>query len=134
MLTLASASLWAILASEPGLLSPPMRRTSDSTARVPCSSKNDAVIDGVAGGNGVDVDFSGTEGVANASEHAGTVIEKESELGGDLHNRCVCHGGLKRLTGMKQTRILSILGPGRSTLEVVWILPMQCGGGWGCFA
>lgn len=46
---------------------------------------DDAVIYRIAGGNGIDVNFSGTESFANAGQGSGAVFKKQGELLGDLH-------------------------------------------------
>jgi len=57
-----------------------------SSAVIIYDETNDAVIDGIAGCDRVDIDFRFRQGVCKPGEHAGTVIEKNRELFGDLHN------------------------------------------------
>jgi hypothetical protein len=44
------------------------------------------VIHGVAGGDGVNVDVGGAEGIADAGQHARPIIQEQSQLSCYLHN------------------------------------------------
>ena len=52
-------------------------KQDERLARVAENHSNDAMIDRVAGRYGVNIDFGGSQGVADPGQSSGTVIEKE---------------------------------------------------------